>query len=184
MPIFSGLRLVGGTGLALQFGHRKSIDIDLFGTLIADEFAMTNELAKLGAVSVIKSSQNIHIYSINGIKVDLVNFIYPWLEDLIVEDGIRIAHVKDIGALKMAAIAGRGTKKDFIDLYFLLQHYSLKELIGFYNAKYHDGSEFLVLKSLTYFEDANPEIEPLMLTPVPWVKIREEISRAQREYLN
>ena len=113
-----------------------------------------------------------------------MNYAYPWLEDSIDEDGIRLAHVKDVGALKMAAITGRGTKKDFIDLYFLLQHYSLKELIGFYNSKYHDGSEFLVLKSLTYFDDANQDAEPFMLTPVSWEKIRAEIIQVHNEYIH
>ena len=83
-------------------------------------------------------------------------------------DNLRLANEKDIVALKLAAITGRGSKKDFFDLYFLLIHYSVQELLNFYSKKYNDGSVFMVLKSLTYFDDAEEDADPLQLIPVAW----------------
>jgi predicted nucleotidyltransferase component of viral defense system len=125
IPAFSKLRLVGGTSLALQIGHRTSIDLDLFGYLDADEFVVTNALNKIGDVTILKRSENINIYIINGIKVDIVNYPYSWLLDTLVEDNLKLARIEDIAAMKLAAITNRGTKKDFIDLFFLLKQYSL-----------------------------------------------------------
>ena len=77
IPVFNGLRLVGGTSLALQLGHRKSVDIDLFGSLEADDLAVSDALRVFNSVTIIQKSENITIYSIEGIKVDIVNYSYP-----------------------------------------------------------------------------------------------------------
>ena len=102
---------------------------------------------------------------------------------MVIEDGLRLAGLKDIAAMKLAAVTGRGTKKDFIDIYFLLQQFSLKEMMEFYTKKYADGSTFLVLKSLTYFEDAEPEQEPVMFNNISWAPIKETILKKHSEYL-
>ncbi|MFY0654908.1 MAG: nucleotidyl transferase AbiEii/AbiGii toxin family protein [Cyclobacteriaceae bacterium] len=181
---FDGLRLVGGTALALQFGHRKSIDLDLFGKQTHETIELTNILNKVGDVQVIKDSPAIKIYSLNGIKVDFVNYPYAWSNDIISEEKLRLAHPEDIGAMKLAAITGRGSKKNFVDLYFLLKKYSLKELISFYQNKYHDGSVFLALKSLTYFEDADQDEDLNMLIETQWAQIKETILRVHGEYMS
>jgi Nucleotidyl transferase AbiEii toxin, Type IV TA system len=172
---FDNLRLVGGSSLALQIGHRKSIDIDLFGIINSDELEISKKLDKIGSVTKIKSSENINIYLIDGIKVDIVNYHYKWLDEPITEDGLVLAKKMDIAAMKLAAITGRGTKKDFIDLYFLLHEYSLEQMLDFYTQKYHDGSTFLVLKSLAYFNDADSEEDPIMLKTMKWTKAKEFI---------
>ena len=82
---------------------------------------------------------------------------------------------KDIAAMKLNAIAGRGSKKDFIDLFFLLKKYSLKEMISFYNQKYTDGSEFMVQKSLTYFDDADEQLSPKMFYDFNWEDCKQKI---------
>lgn len=183
LPLFSGLRLAGGTSLALQSGHRKSIDIDLFGSLNADTITLSAALSHFGEVIRLNNSPNIHIYSINGIKVDIVNYPYPWIDDLLLIDGIRLASLKDIGAMKLAAITGRGTKKDFIDLYLLLKHFSLSELISFYEQKFKDGSVFLVLKSLVYFEDADAEQMPVMGMNFSWDQVKVTIRKVHSEFM-
>ena len=86
----------------------------------------------IGSLSVFKEASNIKIYLINGIKVDFVNYKYPWIDSTIEKDGLRLASPMDIAAMKINAIEGRGTKKDFIDMYFLLQHYTLKDILTFY----------------------------------------------------
>jgi hypothetical protein len=181
---FDQLRLVGGTSLALQIGHRKSIDIDLFGTVLIDEYSISETLAKIGEATLIKKTPNIFIYQVDGIKVDIVNYPYAWLEKIISKDNLRLAGIKDIGAMKLSAITGRGTKKDFIDLYFLLQKFTLDELISFYNKKYHDGSEFLVLRSLTYFEDAGRDEDPVMLNQLDWQEVKRLINSKTEEYIS
>ncbi len=183
LPVLGETRLVGGTSLALQIGHRKSIDIDLFGRIKDDEFALLEGLKKVGKVETLKKTSNIHIYTINGIKVDIVNYTYPWIDNLLIEEEQRLAGLKDIAAMKLSAITGRGTKKDFIDLYFLLQTFSLKEMIAFYNNKYDDGSEFLVLKSITYFADAEENESPVMLQPLSWNEVKTSITKQTEDYL-
>jgi predicted nucleotidyltransferase component of viral defense system len=184
LPLFKDMRLAGGTSLALQLGHRRSVDLDFFGTLQTDEITLSGQLTVFEKITWLKRSANINIFSIDGIKVDFVNYRYPWIEEMNTEDGLRLAGPRDIAAMKLAAITGRGTKKDFIDIYFLLQQYSLREMMSFYNKKYADGSDFLVLKSLTYFEDAEQEQEPVMLTNVNWKAIKEVVLQKHNEYIN
>ncbi|MEM0517763.1 MULTISPECIES: nucleotidyl transferase AbiEii/AbiGii toxin family protein [Aequorivita] len=173
--IFIGFDLVGGTALALQIGHRLSVDIDMFGNSEINELEFNRELSRFGNPLVLKKSKNIIVYSINGIKVDFVNYRYPLLKKTKKVDSIRLLSLEDIAAMKLNAISGRGSKRDFIDLYFLLKTFSLKEMIGFYNKKYEDGSQFLVLKSLTYFEDAEKEEMPVMTKPTAWESVKEKI---------
>jgi hypothetical protein len=180
---FAKLRLVGGASLAMQIGHRQSIDIDLFGLLEADEFEISEALRTTGFTRLLKRTNNISIFLIDNIKVDLVNYPYPWIEEAIYEDNIRLAGLQDIAAMKLSAVAGRGTKKDFIDIFFLLKKFSLSDMLGYYNSKFHDASDMLVLKSLTYFEDAEAEEEPRMLYPLDWEEVKKEIASVVRNYL-
>jgi hypothetical protein len=165
--------LVGGTALALQFGHRESVDVDLFGKQPLDTLDLSGILSGFGKVQLLKKSPSIEVYSVDSIKVDFVNYRYPLLRPIIEESRLRLASPEDIAAMKLSAIAGRGSKKDFIDLYLLLQHFSLKEIVNFYLKKFPDGSEFLVLKSLTYFDDAEKEAAPKMFMNVTWQEIKE-----------
>jgi hypothetical protein len=183
LPELRDCRLVGGTALALQLGHRTSIDLDLFGRIDFNEILSLNLLANAGNALINRSSRSILTASINDVKVDLVNYNYPWLDKPLEVDGIRLATYKDIGAMKLAAITGRGTKKDFIDLYFLLHQFSLNELFDFYQQKYVDGSIFLVVKSMVYFNDADIEKSPKMFTRIPWNTIKKEIKTSLDRYL-
>ena len=120
----------------------------------------------------------IHIYLIDGVKVDLVNYKYDWIGSPVQEDVIRLAGVKDIAAMKVAAIIGRGTKKDFIDMNRLLQIYSLKEILDMYMQKYPDGSLFIAMKSLSYFEDAESDPMPFMFDEIDWGVVKASIREA------
>lgn len=160
--LFNDFNLVGGTALALQIGHRNSIDIDLFGNCFIDEDKFVSKIETLGQFEILKRSKNIIISSINSVKTDFVNYKYPLLENPKNIDGIRFASFQDIAAMKLNAIIGRGTKKDFIDIFYLLNYFSLSDMVNFYKKKYHDGSVFMLMKSLVYFEDANTQITPMM----------------------
>jgi len=175
-PIFSGCRLVGGTALALQLGHRNSVDLDLFGSIAASSEEIREILSAGHQINIIKESKNINIYVVDGVKVDIVNYRYGWLEDAVKDDIIVLASISDIAAMKIAAIIGRGTKKDFIDLFFLLRTFSLQQILDLYMQKYPDGSMFIAMKSLTYFEDAESDPMPKMFENVSWETVKEFIS--------
>lgn len=171
----SKARLVGGTALALQYGHRMSIDLDFFGDIENDSETIRETLSDIGSLSIIKETTNIKIYLVNGIKVDFVNYKYPWIDSVIEEDGLHLASPKDIAAMKINAVEGRGTKKGFIDMYFLLQHYTLKEILTFYAEKYPENSQFRALMSLSYFEDAENELTPKMFVNIGWDDMKQFI---------
>ncbi len=176
IPELEQMRLVGGTSLALQYGHRRSVDLDLFGETTEDVDELTAVLKdNVDKVVIGGHSKRIKAYFLNNVKVDIVNYNYEWIDNPVIEDGIRLASTKDIAAMKVNAVVGRGTKKDFIDVYFLLQHYSFKELIQFYLKKYPGGSEYRVLLSMTYFIDADPQPMPYMFEQVEWETIKQRI---------
>ena len=181
-PLFASLRLVGGTALALQYGHRSSIDLDFFGSIEDDAEFIKDILRKYGKLNIIKESQNIKIYQLDGVKVDIVNYHYPWISDSISKDGIFLASPPDIAAMKVNAIKGKGTKKDFIDMYFLLQHYSLKEILTFYQNKYPENSLFRALMSLSYFDDAEEQFMPKMFSNVSWEDMKTYILTQVEHY--
>lgn len=171
----SKARLVGGTSLALQYGHRMSVDLDFFGDIENDSEAIREVLSNIGSLYVFKETTNIKIYSVNDVKVDFVNYKYPWIDSAIEKDGLCLASPKDIAAMKINAVEGRGTKKDFIDMYFLLQHYTLEEILTFYATKYPENSQFRALMSLSYFEDAENELMPTMFANIEWDDMKQFI---------
>ena len=182
VDLFHAMRLVGGTALALQYGHRNSIDLDFFGKLDASDDEILSVLNQYNDLEILKQSDKIKIYKINGIKVDFVSYDYPWLDNVVCEDGIRLASPKDIGAMKIYAAEGRGSRKDFIDIYYLLKRFSLEELLSLYKSKYPNHSEFVALRSLTYFSDAETYPMPLMFTDDNWETMKKEICNAVASY--
>ena len=182
-PFLKDCRLVGGTALALQYGHRSSIDLDFFGTFDIDGEEMFGILRSYGNVEKQKVSSNIRIFDINGVKVDIVNYsIYPWLENSVEEEGLRLASPKDIAAMKVNAIEGRGSRKDFVDMYFLLQHFSLEEVLDFYAEKYPNYSLYRALMSLTYFADAEKFNMPTMYVDFDWEECKSFVLSKVKEY--
>lgn len=183
-PELKNFALAGGTSLALQIGHRISYDLDFFGNqkIIKDE--IFDLLANYGSINLISQSTNILIFEINKIKIDFINYRYPLINPLIIENNLRLYSIEDICAMKLAAIAGRGKKRDFIDIYFLLKSFTLNQMLGFYKAKFNDGSEFLVLKSMVYFEDAENDAELKMNTPIDWTEIKNKICTEVKNLIN
>ena len=173
---FKNTRLVGGTALALQLGHRKSIDLDFFGQFETSLEELTAILSEFSTVTPISSSRMMRFLVVNGIKVDIVSYPYDWIDNPVYSDDIVLAGVKDIAAMKLSAITNRGSKKDFIDYYFLLKRYSLEELIGFYSQKYSEAQLFTAIKSLTYFEDAESDPMPDMIVSVDWDEVKTTIT--------
>ena len=127
-------------------------------------------------------SKSIKAYFLNHVKVDIVNYRYRWIDEPVISDGVRLASPKDIAAMKVNAVMGRGTKKDFVDMYFLLRHYTFDEIMQFYLQKYTDGSEYRALLSMNYFADADPQPMPFMYQQVEWDTIKDEIKHQVEMY--
>lgn len=169
-------RLVGGTALALQYGHRNSVDLDFFGKLDEDTLVVRSCLEKIGKVNVIKETKSIRIYNLDDVKIDFVDYSrYDWIDEPVVKGNLRLASPKDIAAMKINAIEGRGTRKDFIDIYYILQHYTLTDLLNFYKQKYPEYSIFRALMSLSYFVDAEKQNMPKMFTTDSWEEMKAYI---------
>ena len=179
LPGLSEFYLVGGTSLALQLNHRNSIDIDLF---------TKNEFQNEVIVAYLKSEgfdvnlkfdfKNTIICFIKNVKVDFIRHDYPFVLPPITEEGITYLSKEDIAAMKLNAISNSGKRlKDFIDIYFLLEHFSLSEMIHFYTIKYPNYNPLIALKAINYFDDIDPDIDPPKLkVKLPLAEIKKRIS--------
>ena len=180
LPLLGEMRLVGGTALALQYGHRRSVDLDFFGNTTEDIDELTEALHdSVECVVRGNCSKRIKSYMLNGVKVDIVNYDYPWIGDFVDEEGLRLASPQDIAAMKVNAVMGRGTKKDFIDVYFLLRHFSFAELINHEKGK--TGAKEIVVVSMIILVigfgvmylagyvcyGVIPYNAPMMIAPIP-----------------
>lgn len=175
--------LVGGTALALHKGHRLSIDIDMFSSKIPiNRDVVLNEMNQAGTV-VIKDALDYALFlEFDGVKLDVLKYQYEWLKKPFVENGIRVASVEDISAMKLSAITKRGLKKDFYDLYFLIKELSLSQMLDYFRNKYPDAETYMVLKSLNYFEDAEENTDPVLLKEKPsWEEVKKTIRSAVKE---
>lgn len=184
LPALSEFQLVGGTALALQIGHRQSVDLDFFTPNIDfDEQSMLRALQEIGKTVILNIDKNWLGIKFEGVKVDILKYPYPLLKPVIEENGIRLISRTDIAAMKLSAISSRGAKKDFIDLYFLLSEFSLSEMLTFYTDKFGIREHFHVIRSLTYFDDAEEDVEPVILKPVTWPNVKRHIEKTVRAYL-
>ena len=168
--------LVGGTALALQIGHRISIDLDLFSTSAFDNIQMCEYLESEYGFRADYMAANTLKGSISDVKIDCIMHKYKWL-DTFADSGIRLAGLKDICAMKLNSIAGNGTRiKDFIDVAYLSEHFSLRQMLDFFQEKYN-ANTVMVLKAVTFFDEINYN-EPLKLCNVKklnWKKIEKRL---------
>lgn len=172
--------LVGGTALSLQIGHRKSIDLDMFAQSDFDSASLLEHLNEAGYNPNVKyQHKQTLVVEIEGIKVDFIRFRYPFAHNIQVIEGVRLATIQDIACMKIDAIMGRGKKKDFCDLYFLLQRYSLEEMMDWYQKMFQHSTVFHIYKSLTWFEDADLDVEiDVFDKKFSWVNAKKAIVRA------
>lgn len=173
----SYFNLVGGTALALQLGHRKSVDLDLFTTKdfnVADLRHFLTE--KYGFVERFTSQATLK-GTIDGVFIDCIKYDYPFVEPVCLEDGVRMLSVPDIIAMKLSAIADNGTReKDFVDIAFFSQRYSFSEMIDFYKTKFVGASPISPQKGILYYDDII-QGEPINLISgeYDWNKIKTRL---------
>jgi predicted nucleotidyltransferase component of viral defense system len=187
IPSLNAFSLVGGTALALKYGHRYSVDLDLFCEEKFDQQWIVEELERAfhEKFDNRKVHSQIGIFCfINGVKVDLVHFPHKTILPVEVEDSLRIYSSGDIAAMKIQAILGRAKKKDFWDLFELLQHYPLQQLMDWHKQKY--PSQMLAISiphAITYFIEAEESETPVSFKGQTWPKVKKGISKAVSDYL-
>ncbi len=172
--------LAGGTGLSLLLGHRLSRDFDFFSTQLFDEESLIQKMQGLNDLTIVaKSEHTLHI-NLKELKVSFLGYTYPLLYETKKyqhENGISIdvADERDIACMKISAISSRGTKRDFVDLYIVAKQYTLSELFGLFRQKFSltPYNNVHILKSLTYFADAELEPMPDMLIPLSWDSVKQ-----------
>lgn len=173
---FESFSLVGGTALALQFGHRLSIDLDFFTTDLFDKELAKAELTDIGTWTTDSENKIGLRGQLDGVKMDFVTYRYPLLEPVVIIDDVRMLSQADISAMKLSAVTNRGAKKDFYDIFFLLHRHSFTQLCDWYKAKFQTNNLFMLLKSITYFDEAESTETPLLLANnVSWETVKETL---------
>ncbi|MBI3952715.1 MAG: nucleotidyl transferase AbiEii/AbiGii toxin family protein [Candidatus Doudnabacteria bacterium] len=172
--------LAGGTALAIQLGHRMSEDLDWFSP---DKFSgddIKKGLSRIGSLELIGEETGTVHGILDGVRVSFFYYGYPWLYPLVDFENIKLADERDIAAMKIDAASSRGSKKDFIDLYFLMEKYPLAELLHFFEKRYKKikFNKLHILKSLTFFEDAQQDPMPIMIKPADWDEVKKKIAAA------
>lgn len=160
-PLLCSTRLVGGTALSLQIGHRVSDDLELFSVAPLDGMAVQRMLVdKYGFIPAI-IEENTLIGFIQGVKIDVIYHPFPWLEKAIEEDGFRIATKKDIAAMKMHAIINSGKRpKDFVDIAFLSMHFSYNDIKRLLLRRYPAYDPMMADRAVVYFGDIDETLIP------------------------
>jgi len=184
LQIMEGFYLAGGTALALQLGHRKSIDLDFFSPNFPKRDIIIQQIRHLDPKIAQEAPGTIDCL-IDDVKVSFLEYNYPLLAELKDYEGVKIASVIDIACMKLSATSSRGSKKDFIDLYVILEKYSLDELFNMFEKKFYGVSyqKLILLKSLTFFDDAENEPDPDYTKPLSWDSVKKYIEDKVRAYI-
>jgi hypothetical protein len=179
LPILARFYLAGGTGLALHLGHRRSVDLDFFLDDNFDEDALLQKLQHLEAFALTAQGPGTIHAQIGSTKVSFIAYEYPLLFPLQAFLGVNVADPREIACMKISAIASRGTKRDFVDLYAVSQRFGLAQIFEWFIKKFArtNYSWVHVLKSMTYFEEADRDPMPDMLAALSWEEVKGFFSR-------
>jgi len=176
LPVVHTFYLAGGTGLALHLGHRRSVDFDFFRQEQFDPNRLLTELGSLGPGPVHQAQQDTLTVELRGVATSFFAYAQAPVRALVPSPwAFKIAAVEDIAAMKLGAIAGRGSRKDFIDLYCICrQRLLLSEALRVFDEKFRGVpyERYHLLKSLTYFDDAEAEPLPDMIASVTWKDVK------------
>lgn len=167
--------LAGGTGLALQVGHRRSVDLDLFRETEFASVALRDQLRGLEGLRKIETGPGTVHVQLHNVKVSFLLYPHPLLFPLREFDRIAVADPRDIACMKLDVIGNRGSRRDFVDLYTLAKAYALGEILEWFTVKYASVpySRIHLFKALTYFDDAEQEPMPDMVVPLEWTAVKQ-----------
>ena len=183
MPVLQSFNLVGGTALSLQIGHRISVDLDLFSNQDFDNATITRALEAIGNLAVLVDNPPFLQVRLDDVKVDMLKYPYAFVEQYNEIEGVRLVSVETIATMKLLAVARHGAKKDFFDIYFLLERYTLAQLLAQFEKILPNIDTFHIVKSMTYFGDAEAELNPKMLIKVSWQTVKKTIEKKVEIYL-
>lgn len=174
-PIIKKAYLAGGTALALHLGHRISVDLDFFTQEELEENILAMDLNRLPQFKEEGKAWRTVWGKVGETKISLFYFKYPLIAPTLPLMGINLLDLRDIAAMKIQTLGDRGTKRDFVDLFFLAKTYSLDEMLEFYNQKYGDLEDkiYHLIRSFDYFADAEMEKLPKMLIDISWEEIKK-----------
>lgn len=171
--------LAGGTALALQIGHRRSIDLDLFAPkpFIIPKLQDTLRENFKELYVPVRNNRLMFFAKVDDIKTDFVMELSPLIKKFVEEADLKLFSIPDIAAMKLHTICGRGKKKDFFDVYALLHLYSWEELLKFFVEKYNEYQLQFLFRSIQYFEDADKEADISSIHPykTKWSEIKKFI---------
>jgi len=180
-----GFYLAGGTALALQLGHRRSVDFDWFlEGRISDPLLLAREIQETVPLVTTRIEPRTLFGTVSGVRVSFFEFRYPMLEPAVPwpDYGCRLASLLDIACMKLSAIVQRGSKKDFVDLFALgREGFRLPDMLGWYRTKFGIEDMGHVLYALAYFDDADTERMPRMLWEVEWKEVKDAIRAWTRQ---
>jgi len=174
LPFIGQFYLAGGTGLALHLGHRFSVDLDLFSTADAVGPATRAALRETfddPTLAITHDKEGTFVATWHGVGVSFFRLSsYPLVQEPVLLEGVPLATVEEIGAMKLAAITDRGTRKDLVDLYYILRQVSIERLFAVAAAKYPRARTLAITatRALAYFVDAEALPMPRMLDQTPW----------------
>ena len=174
--------MVGGTALSLQLGLRESYDFD--------NIILLNELRNIGNVEVMQNQKGTCDVLLNGVQVSFFYYPNEVIKDFVKAEEmpkLKIASVLDIAVMKMVAIGGRGAKKDFFDLYNIIErcNISVGELVNGLIQKCGESINYVnIIMGLSYFEDAEDEMLPNTFVDYNWESIKEFFIEFQKEIEN
>ena len=175
--------LAGGTALALQLGHRKSVDLDFFISKLPLHEKILDNLGGKEITILLSDETGLNI-KLENTKVSFLQYPYPMLEPNIDYDGIKLAGILDIACMKLNAVTQRGEKKDFYDLFEIFKRYSLEDILIAFAKKFekYNYQKIAILKSLIYFDDAEISPEPILLSNVSWGEVKRELIAKVSDY--
>ncbi len=187
IPELKDFSLVGGTALSLSYGHRKSVDLDIFSNKPFENAEVINALEKKFKTSFVNRTTNprFGIFGfVDEVKIDLILHPHPLIRPELKIDDIRMFSTEDIIAMKVQAILGRAKKKDFWDVAELLNHYSVSDFIKFHKEKYVSQNLLITVpQAITYFADAEESEDPVSLKKQTWSNVKKFINSKVSEYL-
>lgn len=180
---FQQFNLVGGTSLSLQIGHRMSIDLDLFSYQPYESQRLITALQSIGRLEILVDKPPFLQVRLDDVKLDFLTYPYEFVQEFVEMEGVRLVPIQHIALMKLLAVARRGVKKDFIDLYFLLEKFEMAAIIQLFQQKMPQIDLFHIFKSLTYFVDAELDADPKLFVKMTWKAMKKSITKKVTAFL-
>lgn len=182
--------LAGGTALALQIGHRTSIDFDFYTPKHFKSGALIKIIKKISPqlkIKIIRDTNDTFEAILNSrVRFSIFYYYYKLLKKTVSIENVAVVSLEDIAAMKLIAISQRGKRRDFIDFYYLLKIFNLPEIMKSTEKKYPDFDIYNGLRGLLYFKDADDDLEisriKIFDKKLSWNKVKKEIEKKVKEF--